>query len=224
MGSTGRNTGQGDRNLQLAIRAAQAARENAVESGDNSGAARGAPADNSQVAREIAFRLMLLCEALAGVFDDLPRPGGEFVLAVTPAVPSRYVIDHRTHVEIADDLRTYLIVAEGYGERHVLLESVDVDVVADAVTQHVAERIVDRQAQDGQLPAGAIRQGAETGGKRNALRPDGSISRLSAATSRHPHNAPSQAMQGIFWAGAGFGLGVLAGIFLLLVYAWVAVG
>ena len=39
-----------------------------------------------------------------------------------------------------------------------------------------------------------------------------------------PQRGPSQAMQCLFWAGAGFGLGVLAGIFLLLVYAWVAVG
>ena len=221
---TGHETGRSGRDLHQAIRVAQSARAGAPgwrsppDSGD------GSEVGHPYAAREKAFRISLLVESLGSVFDDLPAPRGDFVLTVPPSDPVRYVIDSRSGVEIGDDLRTYRIIGSGYAGREVIFESDDVEAVADAVTRLVAERIVERagpEAAEYCQPDGRRSAQAPAPVEPHTGSPAGAGSGGSPVS---PADARAQAMQGVFWAGAGFGLGVLAGIFLLLVYAWVAVG
>jgi hypothetical protein len=75
--------------------------------------------------------------------------------------------------------------------------------MADAVTRYVAERIVERE------------QAIESDWLTNAIRKGQGQSR------RAPHCADNHA---VIWALSGFGLGMIAGMFLLLAFAWFAGG
>ncbi|MHA1189464.1 MAG: hypothetical protein ACTSSQ_03240 [Alphaproteobacteria bacterium] len=254
MRNTGRTTGPAGSVLQDAVRAVQTARHATPLSPGSSevdldSAAGSVRYGADQRAREIEFRLGLLVDALAGVFEDVQQPGSEFILAIALAEPSQYQIDSRAFVDVGPDLRTYRIVETGPSGPVAILESEDVEAVADGVTRLVAERIVDRQDREagrstsvtGGTMTGSTKADSmttdsmTTGGWRSVTmdrsrvhpaggRPDKLPSHPIQSRQDKPQRGPSQAMQCLFWAGAGFGLGVLAGIFLLLVYAWVAVG
>ena len=150
------------------------------------------------------IRLTLLAEALEGVFDDLPDEIDEFALAVLPGNPPRFWVDATSFVMMGNDKRTYRLVKDTRLGRTVLAEDTAVNVIADAVTRYVAERIVLRaRAREADLIEG------ESG-----LR--------SATGTRYQENRRS--LSATFWALAGFGLGMICGAFLLLVYAWINTG
>ena len=147
------------------------------------------------------IRLELLAEALEGVFDDLPNDVDEFALAVLPGNPPRFWVDATSFVMMGRDKRVYRFVKDTRLGRTVLSEDTDVDVIADAVTQYVAERIVLRERA---LEAGWI---AGESGSRPAV---------GGYTGEQFRSA-----RGTLWALAGFGLGMICGAFLLLVYTWI---
>lgn len=147
------------------------------------------------------IRLTLLAEALEGVFDDLPDEIEEFALAVLPGNPPRFWVDATSFVMMGRDKRIYRFVKDTRLGRTVLTEDTDVDVIADAVTRYVAERIVLRERA---LEAGWI---AGENGPRTVA---GGYSAEQFKSAR-----------GTLWALAGFGLGMICGAFLLLVYAWI---
>jgi hypothetical protein len=150
------------------------------------------------------IRLVLLAEALEGVFDDLPDEVDEFALAVLPGDPPRYWVDATSFVMMGRGKRIYRFVKDTRFGRTVLAEDSDVEVIADAVTRYVAERIVQRErALEADWIAG------ESGPQ------------LSAAAG---FAEGSQSARATLWALTGFGLGMICGIFLLLVYAWISVG
>jgi hypothetical protein len=148
-------------------------------------------------------RLELLAEALEGVFEDLPSDNDQLLLGVLPGHPPRYWVDATSFVVMARDKRQYQFVKDTRLGRTTLLESANVEAIADAVTRYVAERIVEREQA---IESDWLTKAVE--GRRGALRP----------------GRPGGDSFPVVWALCGFGLGMIAGMFLLLAYAWFTVG
>ena len=148
-------------------------------------------------------RLELLAEALEGVFDALPQEHEQLLLGVLPGRPPRFWVDATSFVVMGRDKRQYQFVKDTRLGRTTLAESASVEAVADAVTRYVAERIVEReQAIESDWLTAAVRKG-----------------RGMTAPSRWGSDS-----QAVIWGLSGFGLGMIAGMFLLLAYAWFAAG
>ena len=146
-------------------------------------------------------RLELLTEALEGVFDDLPPGHDQLLLGVLPGQTPRFWVDATSYVMMARDKRIYQFVKDTRLGRTMLAESASVETIADAVTRYVAERIVERE---------------------QAIEADW----LKAAAWRREgrQRSPAGEGSGIVWGIAGFGLGTICGMFLLVAYAWFMAG
>jgi hypothetical protein len=144
-------------------------------------------------------RLELLAEALEGVFQDLPQDHEQLLLGVLPGKPPRFWVDATSFVVMGRDKRQYQFAKDTRLGRTVLAETSDIEKIADAVTRYVAERIVEReQAIESDWLSKAVRG---RGGSLAAARP-GADNML------------------VIWGLCGFGLGMIAGMFLLVAYAW----
>jgi hypothetical protein len=93
---------------------------------------------------EIA-RLELLDEALAPVFAEIPEGVELFDRGITPGDPPRLWIDMIAHVVMGRDKRSYRLVQDTRYGRRVLAESSEVGEIAQAVTNYVARRLVERE-------------------------------------------------------------------------------
>ena len=147
-------------------------------------------------------RLELLAEALEGVFEDLPPDHDQLLLGILPGRPPRFWVDATSFVAMARDKRHYQFVKDTRLGRAVLSESASVETIADAVTRYVAERIVEReQAIEGDWLTRAFhgRRAAPAAGR------------------------PGADSLAAIWGLCGFGLGMIAGMFLLVAYAWFTV-
>jgi hypothetical protein len=147
-------------------------------------------------------RLELLSEALEGVFVDLPQGHEQLLLGILPGRPPRYWVDATAFVAMGRDKRQYQFVKDTRIGRTVLAESHGVEAIADAVTRYVAERIVERE------------QAIEADWLMTSLRRSSGV----APRRGRPDN------QAVVWGLCGFGLGMIAGMFLLLAYAWFMAG
>ena len=147
-------------------------------------------------------RLELLAEALDRVSQDLPAGSDQLLLGVLPGHPPRYWVDATSFVMMARDKRDYQFVKDTRLGRTILAQSAVIDEIADAVTRYVAERVLEReQAIEGDWLAASLRG-----------RPEGA-----------PGRARADALP-LVWGIVGFGLGVIAGMFLLVAYAWFMAG
>lgn len=90
-------------------------------------------------------RLELLAEELAGVFAELPADDAYFICKVAGSTPPRLWIDPTTHVVMARDRRSYRLLKDTRLGRLTLHESADLDDTADAVTDYIAERLIERE-------------------------------------------------------------------------------
>ncbi|WP_026790575.1 hypothetical protein [Pleomorphomonas oryzae] len=90
-------------------------------------------------------RLMLLAEELQGVFAEIPADDAYFICQVAGSTPPRLWIDPTTHVVMARDRRSYRFLKDTRLGRLTLHESADLDATADAVTDYIAERVVERE-------------------------------------------------------------------------------
>jgi hypothetical protein len=147
-------------------------------------------------------RLELLGEALEGVFEDLPAGHDQLLLGLLPGQPPRFWVDATSFVVMGRDKRQYQFVKDTRLGRTVLAESTSLEVIADAVTRYVAERIVERE------------QAIEADWLTMAIRSRGGF-----GASRQGSDSIS-----LIWGLCGFGLGMIAGMFLLLAYAWFIAG
>ena len=155
------------------------------------------------------MRLQLLAEALEGVFDDLPQDYEQLLLGLLPGRPPRFWVDATSFVLMGRDKRQYQFVKDTRLGRTVLAESASVEAIADAVTRYVAERIVERdQAIEADWLNQAIRSGS---GAVPGPRPAAGL-------------VPAEHNVALLWAIAGFGLGMIAGMVLLVAYAWFTAG
>ena len=90
-------------------------------------------------------RLDLLAEELAGVFSELPADDAYFICKVAGSTPPRLWIDPTTQVVMARDRRSYRLLKDTRLGRLTLHESADLDDTADAVTDYIAERLIERE-------------------------------------------------------------------------------
>lgn len=148
-------------------------------------------------------RLELLAEALESVSKDLPPDHDQLLLGILPGQPPRYWVDATSFVAMGRDKRQYQFIKDTRLGRTVLAESASLEVMVDAITRYVAERIVERErAVEGDWLSRAVRA-------RGGL--------LGEAQ-------PPRDNYALIWGLCGFGLGMIAGMFLLLAYAWFIVG
>lgn len=145
-------------------------------------------------------RLIALEEALDGVFNDIPESHKDLALALLPGDPPRYWVDSTAFVIMSRDKHTYRFVKDSRLGRTLLHESTNVERIADAVTRYVADRIVERQR--------AVEESwiIEHNRGIRKMRADGA-----------DIGPPRSSMLLGF---SMFGLGMIAGVALLLTYAW----
>jgi len=148
-------------------------------------------------------RLELLADALEGLYEDLPPDHEQLLLGIMPGEHPRFWVDATSFVVMGRDKRQYQFLKDTRIGRTVLAESANVGTIADAVTRYVAERIVERE------------QAIESDWLTKAIR----SSRGAFAAGR-----PATENFMLIWGLCGFGLGMIAGMFLLIAYAWFTVG
>jgi hypothetical protein len=161
-------------------------------------------------------RLDLLADELRGVFAEVPGDDDQFIFQVASGTQPRLWIDMTSLVIMGRDRRTYRFVKDTRLGRTVILETADLDDMADCVTQYVAERIIERErAMEGDWLAKRIAQ------QDLPARPEKTaISLLRQAPAPQP--APVKIHPG--WIVSAFLGGILVGAAVLLAYAWVHVG
>jgi hypothetical protein len=172
--------------------------------------ARIADADRTDVVVEIReaerARLDILADELRGVFSELPPDDEQFVNAVVPGDPPRLWIDATSFVMVGRDRRVYRFLKDTRLGRTVILETASLDDMADAVTNYVAERVIERErALEGDW---LVKRG---------LREPGRERRIGGAMRETLDRS------GLGWVIAAFLFGVLIGAAALLAYAWVSV-
>jgi hypothetical protein len=154
-------------------------------------------------------RLELLADALDDLAAELPPEDEQLLLGILPGQPPRYWVDATSFVLMGRDKRTYQFAKDTRIGRTVIAESASVEPIAEAVTRYVAERIVEREQA---IEADWLRSGERR--RKTAVNSGG---RLGAA------RAASESAS-LIWGIAGFGLGMVSGMFLLLAYAWFMTG
>jgi hypothetical protein len=151
-------------------------------------------------------RLDMLADELRGVFSELPPDDEQFVNAVVPGNPPRLWIDATSFVVIGRDRRVYRFLKDTRLGRTVILETASLDDMADAVTNYVAERVIERErALEGDW---LVKRGLRDTGKE-----------------RRANLGVRETLDrgGLGWVIAAFLFGVLIGAAVLLAYAWVRV-
>jgi len=150
-------------------------------------------------------RLDLLAEELAGVFSELPADDAYFICKVAGSTPPRLWIDPTTHVVMARDRRSYRFLKDTRLGRLTLHESADLDETADAVTDYIAERLIERE---------------------RAVESDALVSKLrTAALDRREGGETAYERTGdrgstLIWALIVFLAGFAVGALGLVAYAW----
>ncbi len=150
-------------------------------------------------------RLDLLAEELAGVFSELPDDDAYFICKVAGSTPPRLWIDPTTHGVMARDRRSYRFLKDTRLGRLTLHESADLDETADAVTDYIAERLIERE---------------------RAVESDALVSKLrTVALDRREGGETSYERTGdrgstLIWALIVFLAGFAVGALGLVAYAW----
>lgn len=90
-------------------------------------------------------RIEILAHDLKPVFDDVPVDDLQWDFAISKGQQPRLWIDPTSHVMMGRDRRTYRFVRDTRLGRIVVAESPDVQPISDAVTNYIAERLVERQ-------------------------------------------------------------------------------
>lgn len=152
-------------------------------------------------------RLMLLAEELQGIFAELPDDDAYFICQVAGSTPPRLWIDPTTHVVMARDRRSYRFLKDTRLGRLTLHESADVDATADAVTDYIAERVVERERS---LESDALVEKLRTAALDRRETPG------ELATSGQSSDSGSTLIWALIIFLAGFAVGALG----LVAYAW----
>ena len=110
---------------------------------------RSAQADREDVVVDMKHakfsRLELLAEEVAPIFDDVPEDNEQFEFAITKGETPRLWIDMTSFVRMAADGREYEFVKDTRLGRTVLGRSSNREIIAEAITDYVAERVLERE-------------------------------------------------------------------------------
>ena len=90
-------------------------------------------------------RLELLNEALDPIFADIPQDVELFDRGISRGETPRLWLDAVAHVLMSRDQRLYRFVVDTRFGRKVLIESMHVREIADAITRYVAQRLIERE-------------------------------------------------------------------------------
>lgn len=157
-------------------------------------------------------RIEILAQDLQSVFDEVPADDLQWDFALSHGIQPRLWIDPTSHVMMARDRRTYQFVRDTRLGRIVVAESSEVRAISDAVTNYIAERIVERR----QLMEGA-RVGlidARPAPEPPSPRQDAPLA--PAAKIRSRKSGLSTIVTAFYW----FLIGAVAGAGLLLAVFW----
>lgn len=181
---------------------------------------RTAEAERSDVVVELRdaerARLEMLADELKGVFAEVPEDNDTFVFSIGAGTPARLWIDMTSFVVLGRDRRTYRFLKDTRLGRTVIIETANLDEVADCVTDYVAERIIERErAIEGDW---VIRRA-----KREETARRQEEKGIPAPTAAPPAAARSTDRKALGWIAAAFLFGILIGVAVLLGYAWIRV-
>ena len=90
-------------------------------------------------------RLELLSNEIRPMFDELADDNDQFEFGLSNGKPPRLWIDMTAHVSMGHDRRTYRFLKDTKAGRVVLAESNNLELVADAIANYVAERVLLRE-------------------------------------------------------------------------------
>jgi len=180
---------------------------------------RTAEAERSDVVVELRdaerARLEILADELRSVFAEIPEDNEAFSLSIAGGTPPRLWIDMTSFVVMDRDRRTYRFLKDTRLGRTVILETADLDQIADMIVSYVAERIIERErAMEGDW---VLRRGGrgEESERRRTVR---SLRNTLAPETRN--DAPDRRVMG--WVVAAFLGGLLIGMIGLVGYLWVS--
>jgi hypothetical protein len=173
---------------------------------------RTAEAERSDVVVELRdaerARLDILADELKSVFAEIPPDNEQFLFTVAPGTPPRLWIDMTSFVAMGKDRRAYRFLKDTRLGRTVILETANLDDMADCVTNYVAERIIERErAMEGDWLMKRILRD-EKPPRRNPLQAVAAL--------------PQAGRGNLGWVVAALFLGILIGILALLGSAWIS--
>jgi len=90
-------------------------------------------------------RLELLNETLDPIFADVPTDVDLFDRGISRGETPRLWLDAVAHVVMSRDQRVYRFVQDTRFGRKVLVESMHIGELTDAITRYVAQRLVERE-------------------------------------------------------------------------------
>ncbi|MBN9673679.1 hypothetical protein [Roseibium aggregatum] len=90
-------------------------------------------------------RLDMLADELKDVFKEIPEDDDQFSLQILPGSTPRLWIDATSHVAVGGDRRTYRFLKDTRLGRVVILETANIDDMADCLTEYIAERVLERE-------------------------------------------------------------------------------
>ena len=183
---------------------------------------RTAEAERSDVVVELRdaerARLEMLADALKGIFAEVPEDNETFLFTVAGGAPPRLWIDMTAFVAMGRDRRTYRFLKDTRLGRTVILETADLEDMADCVTHYVAERIIERErAIEGDWLSKRIMRDEAT------RRQDARQAIAAVTGAAMPETGRPTDGRALGWIVAAFLLGLLIGVAGLLGYAWVRV-
>lgn len=157
-------------------------------------------------------RLELLAEELQDVFKDVPEDDDQFSFQIVPGNLPRLWIDITSHVAMGRDKRTYRFLKDTRLGRTVILETPELDDMADCITEYIAERVLERErAVEGDWLNKRLREAPRT------TQPEAAVQQPQPAA---PAAVP--AVRGLWGPFAAFAIGILVGVAALVGYAWFA--
>lgn len=114
-------------------------------------------------------RLDMLADEMKDVFKEIPEDDDQFTLQIAAGSTPRFWIDATSHVVVAGDRRTYRFVKDTRLGRMVILETAEIDDMADCLTEYIAERILEREkALEGDWLNSRLREAADTSARDGA--------------------------------------------------------
>ena len=175
---------------------------------------RTAEAERSDVVVELRdaerARLEMLADELKTVFAEIREDNETFIFSIAGGTPPRLWIDMTSFVVMDRDRRTYRFLKDTRLGRTVILETANLDDMADIITNYVAERIIERErAMEGDW---LIRRARRDATERRPTRVKSTKAAVVEAHTKRP----------VGWIVAAFLAGLLIGV-ICLIGCWVTV-
>lgn len=161
-------------------------------------------------------RIEILAQDLKPVFDEVPDDDLQWDFAVSAGLQPRLWIDATSHVMMGRDRRTYRFVRDTRLGRVVVAESTEVGPISDAVTNYIADRIVERQRlmEGERISLRSASALAASGDEQTASQSSGPS--LAAPPASPKRSVVSDLVNSVIW----FLIGALAGALALLAFFW----